>query len=114
MLLPQKEQITLKFIAEAIGQFGHDARSARSALSQLVGVALEVSGKVLKNVKRDGQCKLVIQPGDVPSFTVFADALSDSETVRNRKIRKGSTVAIRGELHAFGLSAVNLSNCRLK
>jgi hypothetical protein len=113
MLLPQRERITLKSISEAIGQFGHDARSARSALSSTIGAALDVSGKVLKRVKREGQCKLVVQPGDVPGFIVFADCLSDAAAVEARKIRKGSTVAIRGELLSFGLSAVCLTDCRL-
>jgi hypothetical protein len=40
---------------------------------------VEVSGKVQKRVKRDGQCKLVIQPGNLPGFVVFADCLTDAE-----------------------------------
>jgi hypothetical protein len=39
----------------------------------VVGAAVEVSGTVLKRVKREGECKLVIELGDVPGFVVFAD-----------------------------------------
>ncbi len=74
---------------------------------------MEVSGKVLKRVKREGQCKLVIEPGDVPGFVVFADCISDAETVRNSKIRKGSSVRVKGKLQTFGAKAVCLSDCRL-
>ena len=48
-------------------------RTARVDLSKLVGAAVDVSGKVLKRVKREGQCKLVIEPVDVRGFVVFAD-----------------------------------------
>jgi hypothetical protein len=75
---------------------------------------VDISGKVQKVVKREGQCKLVIQPGDVPGFIVFADCLSDAETVIKRKIRKGSSVRVKGKLQTFGASAVNLSGCRLR
>jgi hypothetical protein len=91
-----------------------DIETARSALSFAVGAVLDVSGRVQKRVKRDGQCKLVIEPGaDVPGFIVFADCLSDAETVIGRKIRKGSKVSITGRLLTFGASAVCLSDCRL-
>jgi hypothetical protein len=106
------EKFSVSAIADQIGAVG--VESARVALSQLVGAAIEVSGKVLKRVKRDGQCKLVIEPGDVPGFVVFADCWSDAETVRNSKIRKGSSVAVRGRLHSFGGRAVCLSDCRLQ
>ena len=66
-------------------------------------------------VKRDEQCKLVIEPGGaVSSFFVFADCQGDAETVRNSKICKGSSVSIRGKLQSFGASAVCLSDCRLR
>ena len=113
MKLPQKERINLTAIAETVGRFGNDIRSARSALSAAIGAVMNVQGKVLKHIKREGQCKLLIQPGDVPGFVVFADCLRDAELVKNRKIRKGSAVAVRGELQAFGLSAVCLAECRL-
>jgi hypothetical protein len=91
-----------------------DIETARKSLAFAVGAAVEVSGKVLKRVKRDGQCKLVIEPGaSVPGFVVFADCLTDAETVTNSKIRKGSSVSVRGKLQTFGASAVCLSDCRL-
>ena len=106
------EKFTLQTIADAAK--GTDIEAARSLLSSASGAVLEVSGKVRKVVKRDGQLKLVIEPSDVPDFVVFADCLSDAETVKNAKIRKGSTVAIRGNLQAFGWSAICLNNCRLE
>jgi primosomal replication protein N len=102
----------LKTIADALR--GSDVQSARDSLSQLVGAVVEVSGTVQKVVKRDGQCKLVIQPGDVPGFVVFADCLSDAETVIKRKIRKGSSVRVKGKFQTFGALAVCLSDCRLR
>jgi hypothetical protein len=74
---------------------------------------VEVSGKVQKRVKRDGQCKLVIQPGNLPGFVVFADCLTDAEKLRKAKIRKGSSVRVKGKLQTFGAAAVCLSDCRL-
>ncbi len=66
-------------------------------------------------VKRDEQCKLVIEPGEVvPGFVAFADCQDDAETVRNSKIRKSSSVVIRGKLQSFGASAICLSDCRLR
>ncbi len=106
------EKFGLKAIADAVR--GSDVQTARVALSELVGAAVEVSGKVQKRVKRDGQCKLVIEPGDVPGFVVFADCLTDAETVTNSKIRKGSSVRVKGKLLTFGASAVCLSDCRLQ
>jgi hypothetical protein len=75
---------------------------------------MEVSGKVQKRVKRDGQCKLVIQPGaSVPGFVVFADCLTDVEHFTKLHIRKGSSVRVKGKFQTFGASAVCLSDCRL-
>jgi hypothetical protein len=105
------ERFGLKAIADALD--GSDVATARKNLSQLVNSAVEVSGTVQKRVKRDGQCKLVIEPGDVPGFVVFADCRSDAEKVRARKIRKGSPVAVRGKFQTFGASAVCLSDCRI-
>ncbi len=90
-----------------------DLQTARKSLAFAVGASVDVSGKVQKVVKRDGRCKLVIEPGDVPGFIVFADCLSDAETVIKRKIRKGSLVSVRGKLLSFGSLAVCLSDCRL-
>ncbi len=56
----------------------------------------------------------MIEPGDVPSFVVFADCLSDAEIVIKRKIRKGSPVRVKGKFQTFGALAVNLSDCRLR
>jgi hypothetical protein len=106
------ERFSLAAVADALD--GSDVETARASLSQLVGAAVEVSGKVQKRVKRDGQCKLVIEPGaSVPGFVVFADCQPDAEKVRARKIRKGSLVAVRGKFSTFGALAVCLSDCRL-
>jgi primosomal replication protein N len=106
------EKFSLKAIADAVR--GSDVQSARGSLSELVGAVVEVSGKVQKRVKRDGQCKLVIEPGDVPGFVVFADCISDAAKVTARKIRKGSLVSVRGKLASFGASAVCLDGCKLE
>ncbi len=107
------ERFGLKAIADALAR-AVDVDSAREDLSQLVNSVVEVSGTVQKRVKRDGQCKLVIQPGDVPGFVVFADCQSDAEKLRKAKIRKGSPVAVRGKFQTFGTLAVCLSDCRLQ
>ncbi len=91
-----------------------NARLMKSMLPFAVDAAVDVSGTVQKRVKREGQCKLVIEPGDVPGFVVFADCLSDAETVIKRKIRRGSPVRVKGKLQSFGASAVCLSDCRLQ
>jgi primosomal replication protein N len=91
-----------------------DVETARKSLAFAVGASVDVSGKVQKRVKRDGQCKLVIEPGDVSGFVVFADCLSDAETVIKRKIRKGSSVRVKGKFQTFGASAVCLSDCHLR
>jgi primosomal replication protein N len=106
------ERFGLKAIADAVR--GSDVLAARDRLSQLVGAVVEVSGTVQKRVRREGECKLVIEPGDVPGFVVFADCISDAETVRNSKIRKGSSVRVKGKLLSFGAKAVCLSDCRLR
>jgi hypothetical protein len=107
------EKFGLKAIADALD--GSDVQSARDSLSAVVGAVIDVSGKVQKRVKREGQCKLVIEPGaSVPGFVVFADCLTDAEKVKARKIRKGSLVSVRGKFQTFGASAVCLSDCRLR
>jgi hypothetical protein len=106
------EKFGLKAIVDALR--GSDVLKAREDLSELVGAAVDISGKVQKRVKRDGQCKLVIEPGaSVPGFVVFADCQPDAEKVRARKIRKGSSVSVRGKFQTFGAAAVCLSDCRL-
>ncbi len=107
------EKFGLKAIADALARAA-DVDSARENLSKLVNSVVEVSGKVQKCVKRDGQCKLVIEPGDVPGFVVFADFSEKSETLKKAKIRKGSSVRVKGKLLTFGLSAACLSDCRLR
>jgi primosomal replication protein N len=106
------EKFGLRAIADALK--GSDVLTARVALSFAVGAAVAVSGKVLKRVKRDGQCKLVIEPGDVPGFVVFADCLSDAENITKHNIRKGSSVRVKGKLGTFGISAICLADCQLQ
>jgi hypothetical protein len=106
------EKFGIKAIADALR--GSDVATARDRLSQVVGAAVDVSGTVLKRVKRDGLCRLVIQPGDVPGFVVFADCQPDAGEVEARKIRKGSLVSVRGKFQSFGSSAVCLSDCQLQ
>jgi primosomal replication protein N len=105
------EKFGLRAIKDALE--GSDVATARGSLSELVGAAVDVSGKVQKRVKREGQCKLVIQPDDESGFVVFADCLSDAKTVIKRKIRKGSSVRVKGKFQTFGALAVCLSDCRL-
>ncbi len=112
MKKPKIETFGLAAI-QAVLSNAADLQTARKSLAFAVGAAVDVSGKVQKLVKRDGQCKLVIEPGDVSGFVVFADCLSDAETVIKRKIRKGSLVSVRGKLLSFGSLAVCLSDCRL-
>jgi hypothetical protein len=106
------ERFGLKAIADALARAA-DVQSARDSLSKLVNSVVEVSGTVRKRVRREGECKLVIQPGDVPGFVVFADCRADADTVRNSKIRKGSSVSVRGKFQTFGAVAVCLTDCRL-
>jgi hypothetical protein len=105
------QKFTLAAIVEAVN--GSDVRAARENLSKLVNSVVEVSGKVQKRVRREGECKLVIEPDDESGFVVFADCRSDAETVSNSKIRKGSFVSVHGKFKTFGASAVCLSDCRL-
>ena len=91
-----------------------DIDTVRKSLAFAVGAAVDVSGTVQKCVKRVGKCKLMIEPGDVPGFVVFADCRTDEKAVISRKIRKGSFVSIRGKFQTFGASAVCLSDCRLR
>jgi hypothetical protein len=107
------EKFGVETIADALE--GSDVPSARVALSFAVGAAVDVSGTVLKRVKRDGQCKLVIQPGaSVPGFVVFADCPGELENLVKLRIRKGSLVRVKGKFQTFGASAVCLSDCRLQ
>ncbi len=107
------EKFGLKAIADALARAA-DVESARENLSKLVNSVVEVSGTVQKRVRREGECKLVIEPGDVPGFVVFADCQPDAEKLRKAKIRKGSVVSVRGKFQTFGAAAVCLSDCRLQ
>jgi primosomal replication protein N len=107
------ERFGLKAIVDALARAA-DVQSARENLSKLVNSAVEVSGTVQKRVRRDGLCRLVIEPGDVPGFVVFADCRADAAKVTARKIRKGSVVSVRGKFQTFGATAVCLSDCRLQ
>jgi hypothetical protein len=86
----------------------------KSPLLFVVGAVLDVTGKVQKVVKRDGQCKLVIEPGNAPGFVVFADCTSDAENFTKFHIRKGSLVLVRGKFQSYGSRAVCLSECKLE
>jgi hypothetical protein len=90
-----------------------DIETARNSLAFAVGATVSASGIVQKVVKRNGACKLVIAPDNV-KLTVFADCLTDAETVISRKIRKNSNVSITGKLQSFGALSVCLDNCRLR
>jgi RPA family protein len=90
-----------------------DLQTARNSLAFAVGASVDVSGVVLKRVKRNEQCKLVIAPDNV-QLTVFADCKADEQTVITRKIRKRSNVSITGKLQSFGNQSVCLSDCRIE
>ncbi len=70
--------------------------------------------KVLKLMKRNDVCKLVIESDTADGFVIFGDCLPDAKKIKSRKIRKGPPVFVRGRLRAFGSAAVNSSNCRLR
>jgi hypothetical protein len=107
------ERFTLAAIADALD--GSDVETARRSLSAVVGAVVEVSGTVQKRVRREGECKLVIEPGaSVPGFVVFADCEADAEKLRKAKIRKGSVVSVRGKFQTFGAVAVCLVDCQLQ
>ncbi len=106
------ERFALPTIADTLTRCA-DLALARASLSSAIGAAVEVSGSVEKHVKRDGKCKLVIRPNE-SKLIVFADCISDAATVQARKIRKGSSVSVRGKFRTFGYAAVCLSDCRLQ
>ncbi len=86
---------------------------SKSPLPFKIGAVLDIGGKCQKVVKRAGLCKLVIEPENAPEFIVFANCSADVETVRARKIRKGTSVLIRGKFASYGSKAVCLIDCRL-
>jgi hypothetical protein len=113
MKKPKLEKFRLAAIQTVLANT--DIETARKSLAFAVGASVDISGTVQKLVKREGQCKLVIELGaSVPGFIVFADCRTDEKAVISRKIRKGSFVSIRGKFQTFGASAVCLSDCRLK
>jgi hypothetical protein len=79
----------------------------------VVGAVLDIAGTVQKVVKRDGQCKLVIEPVNAPGFVVFADCPGELENFGKLSIRKGSFVSVRGRFASYGVRAVCLTDCRL-
>jgi hypothetical protein len=89
-----------------------DLQTARQSLAFAVGASVDVSGVVLKRVKRSGECKLIINPGNA-AIQIIADCLIDAENIISRKIRKKSKVSITGKLQSFGNQSVCLSDCRL-
>lgn len=114
MRKPKIKRFSLETIVETVRRLS-DLNAARLELAFAVGVILEVSGTVRKVVKRDGSSKLVVEPGDVPGFVVFADCPGELEANDNQLypiIRKGSRVTVRGSLLTFGAAVVCLSDCR--
>jgi hypothetical protein len=89
-----------------------DIETVRTALCFAAGANMTITGKVEKRVKRDEQCKLLINP-DNATMRVIADCKGDENAIISRKIRKGSRVSVCGKLQSFGASAVCLSECRL-
>jgi hypothetical protein len=106
------EKFSLTTIENLLSKSDLDA--VRLNLSSLIGSAvLKVSGKDRKCAKRDGVCRLVIEPDGGCRLVVLADCLSDAEKVKARKIKKGSAVTIRGKFQSAGSLMVCLSDCRL-
>jgi primosomal replication protein N len=90
-----------------------DIETARHSLAFAVGATLTITGKVEKRVKRNEQCKLVVNP-DNATMQVIADCKGDEQTVITRKIRKNSKVSIVGKLQSFGSRSVCLTDCRIE
>jgi hypothetical protein len=90
-----------------------DIETARKSLAFAIGASVDVSGVVLKRIKRNDQCKLFIAV-DNARLAVFADCASDVQNVISRKIRKRSKVSITGKLQSFGSQSVCLSDCRIE
>jgi RPA family protein len=111
MKKPKLETFGLSAIQTVLSNAA-DIETARQSLAFAVGATVGVSGVVLKRVKRNEQCKLVIAPDNV-QLTVFADCTADEASVISRKIRKNSKVSIVGKLQSFGYQSVVLSDCRL-
>lgn len=108
---PEVKKLSLETIVETVRRLS-DVEAARSVLPFAVGAVLIVSGRVEKVVKRDGQCKLVIESGEVSGFFIFADCPGELENLTKLHIRRNSRVTVRGSLVSFGNRAINLSACR--
>ena len=104
------EKFALTTIADAVSRFG--ILAAHKRFAGLIGAVLDVSGVVEKFPKREGICRLVIRPNDVPGFVIFANFPCDRDELKKRKIRKGSIVSVRGRLTSFGAAAVCLNDCK--
>ena len=105
------EKFSLQTVVDATGISGLE--SAKSSLAFARGSLVDVSGKVRKVGKREGIYRLVIEPGDVPGFVVFADFDAEPKNLAKPKIRKGSRVVLCGRFESFGASAVCLVGCRV-
>jgi hypothetical protein len=110
MRKPKINTIGLGTIQTSVTRTGIE--TARKSLAFAVGASMDVSGVVLKRVRRSGECKLVINP-DNAALQIIADCLIDAENIISRKIRKKSKVSITGRLQSFGNQSVCLSDCRL-
>jgi hypothetical protein len=108
MRKPTVEKFSLQTIKDALNT--SDLQAARASLSFAVGASLEGSGTILKFVKRDELCRLVIETGADSNLTIFANF----SRAQKKKLRKNSAVLVRGKLKSFGLSAVCLDDCKLK
>jgi hypothetical protein len=89
-------------------------KQVKSVLPFKIGAVVELTGKVIKRVRREGECKLVIEPENEPEFVVFADCQGELENLTKLNIRKGSLVSVRGKFLSYGARAVCLSDCRIK
>ncbi len=111
MRKPKIDTIGVGTIQTSVTRSGIE--TARKSLAFAVGASVDVSGVVLKRVKRSGECKLIINL-DNAAMQIIADCLIDAENVISRKIRKKSRVSITGKLQTFGYQSVCLSDCRLR
>ncbi len=85
----------------------------RSPLRCKIGTVVGIAGKVRTVVNRDGRCKLLIKPDDVPGFTVFAEFFEKLEILKRLKIRRGSAVVVRGRYVSYGAKTICLFDCCL-
>jgi hypothetical protein len=104
------ETISLSRIQTSVTR--SDIETARQSLAFAIGASVDVSGVVLKRVKRSGECKLIINP-DNAAMQIIADCNADEASIIGRKIRKRSNVSITGKLLSFGNQSVCLADCHL-